>query len=96
MIKEFNVKHVSSDYYHSIIIDLENNICTFGRNKQYILTQVKIDGVLLKDKLSSHGLIIDLDDNVCGFRSNQYDELGLNYNQPVLFTQQIMFKAKIN
>jgi len=88
MISEIKALQVAAGKSHSIILDLNNNVWTFGRNNEGQLglddtTNRLIPTLIphLKAKWiaagGNHSIIIDLEDNVWSFGINEYGQLGL-------------------
>ena len=93
-IPEFKAKFASTSISHTILIDLNNDVWSFGLTSSGQLglgntirrsTPTKIPNLTVKAKFASVGiyytLLIDLDDNVWAFGSNAYGQLGLGDTQ---------------
>jgi alpha-tubulin suppressor-like RCC1 family protein len=86
-ILNIKAKQVSAGFYHTILIDLDHNVWSFGSN---IFGQLgnnlwrchipkKIPNIKAKECSSGgfHSILIDLDNNVWSFGSNTHGQLGL-------------------
>lgn len=102
-------RDIAGGFNHSLIIDIENNIWSFGDNEYgqlghgggfpksgpYIIPNIKAKKISAG---ASHSLIIDMDNNVWSFGDNSDGELGLgddiSRNTPTMIKYNIPFKVK--
>jgi len=91
-IPDIKAKQISCGEYHSMIIDTNDNVWSFGsntqgelglgdymrRNKPTQITDIKAKHI---DCGEYHSMIIDTNDNVWSFGYNIRGELGLGYNK---------------
>ena len=105
-IENLKAREISTGQFHSIIIDDQNNVYTFGsnesgqlglgddqnRNKATQIPKIKAKQVAAG---GSHTVLIDEDNNVLTFGNNKYGQLGLNDNNNRLIPTHILnLKAK--
>jgi alpha-tubulin suppressor-like RCC1 family protein len=104
-ISDIRAKFVSAGHLSSMIIDLNDNVWTFGENDAGQLGLKDIQNrhvptfLNIKAKQIStghcHSLLIDMNDNVWSFGNNQYGQLGLGDDENRLVPIQIVgIKAK--
>jgi alpha-tubulin suppressor-like RCC1 family protein len=106
IIPNLKAQQVSANRNHTVVLDLENNIWTFGDNESRQLglgdnkdRNVPTQIPNLKAKQIStggfHTVVIDLEDNVWTFGHNYWGQLGLgDNNRRYIPTQIPKFKAK--
>lgn len=105
-IPNIKAKQVSARYYHTVIIDIDDNVWTFGWNSygqlgignyenQYVPMQIPNIKAKQVSAGNRHTVVIDIDDNVWSFGRNDYGQLGLGDNEDRNIPTQIPnLKAK--
>ncbi len=106
-INDIKAKSISCGHSHTLLIDMNNNVWSFGSNSNGQLglgnsgydtnknEPTKINGIKAKFVScgSSHTLVIDMNNNVWAFGSNEYGQLGLGNNG---YNTNITVPTKIN